>query len=416
MPQVIKRANSKYYYARFQVNGKDRWVSTGETDRKKAQQQLVRLRAQARQELSIEQQLQIITGMIAALPADLQGPKRQQVARLVLQGQEKKLALEEAWKRWLANPNKEYEPKDKTLLGYEAIWKRFKCWSLARHTKFLHEVTAGDAENYASDLWKSKVSASTYNQHIKFLRSLFTALEVEAGLVTNPWARITSTKKSQQGGRRNLSAEELKTVLERAQDNMRLLFIIGTFTGLRLADVVNLKTENIEYNPYPPDTGPRPGFIVVKPKKTERVNKIVDIPLHPSVTASLRDLKAKRKEGFLFPKEQALHAKNPSELTSVIQQFFEGCGIKTTEEIGDGHRRRAIVRVGFHSLRHTFVSMCAKSGAQLHVIQKIVGHGNPMLTSDKYLHLDRADKQAAIQSLPPLGFTEHAADPARAKA
>jgi hypothetical protein len=50
------------------------------------------------------------------------------------------------------------------------------------------------------------------------------------------------------------------------------------------------------------------------------------------------------------------------------------------------------------------VSLCAKSGAPLHFVQKLVGHGNPMLTSDKYLHVDKADKQAAIEGLPSLGL------------
>ena len=143
---------------------------------------------------------------------------------------------------------------------------------------------------------------------------------------------------------------------------------------------------------------------MVKPRKTERVNKIVEIPMHPSLAKLLRDLKDQLKEGYLFPEGQSLHAKDQGNLSAKIQAFFESCGIKTNDVIGEGHRRRAIVRVGFHSLRHTFVSLCAKSGAPLHIVQKLVGHGNPMLTSDKYLHIDNADKQAAIEGLPSLGL------------
>src|ERR1035438_2111953 len=105
--------------------------------------------------------------------------------------------------------------------------------------------------------------------------------------------------------------------------------------------------------------------------------------MHPSLAKLLRDLKEQMKDGYLFPEGQSLHAKDQGNLTAKIQAFFESCGIKTNEEIGEGHRRRAIVRVGFHSLRHTFVSLCAKSGAPLHIVQKLVGHGNPMLTDRK---------------------------------
>src|SRR5262249_32951035 len=153
--------------------------------------------------------------------------------------------------------------------GYEAIWKRFHKWAVEHKFQFIHEIERGDVEKYAADLWQSKVSASTYNQHIKFLRSLFSVLEIDAGLVINPWSRITATKKQASGGRRNLTLEELTAVITKAEGNLRHMIILGVFTGLRLADVVNLKVENIENNPYPPDTGPRPGFLVVKPKKTE---------------------------------------------------------------------------------------------------------------------------------------------------
>lgn len=406
MAQLVKRPTSPFYYARFQVNGKDHWLSTRESDRKKARKELARLVAQTRNELSIDEQLGRLIEMVDALPENSQQVKRQEIVRTMLRAQEKKIALADVWARWLANSNKEYDPKPKTLLGYEAIWKRFKSWAVTRNLHFLHEITAENAGEYAANLWKSKVSSSTYNQHIKFLRSLCNALELEAGLVGNPWARIMSTKKKLDGGRRNLSPEELQTVLARADGNLRPLMIVGLFTGLRLADVVNLKGENIDNNPFPPDTGPRPGFIVVKPRKTERVNKIVEIPMHPSLAQLLRGLKAQMKKGYLFPEMQFLHAKDQGNLTAKIQAFFESCGIKTKEEIGEGHRRRAIVRVGFHSLRHTFVSLCAKSGAPLHIVQKLVGHGNPMLTSDKYLHIDKADKQAAIDGLPSLGLKE----------
>ena len=60
-----------------------------------------------------------------------------------------------------------------------------------------------------------------------------------------------------------------------------------------------------------------------------------------------------------------------------IQELFEKCGIQTTEKAQHGHRRRAIVRVGFHSLRHSFVSLCTKAKTPLHVVQKIVGHATP---------------------------------------
>src|SRR5215467_6737058 len=115
MALLIKRPSSPFYYARFQVNGKDRWLSTKQTDRKKAQKELARMVAQHRKEVSIEEQLKILTDLILGLPHDQQLTKRQEIVRILVRGQEQKLAIAEGWKRWLSNPNKDYEPKPKTI-------------------------------------------------------------------------------------------------------------------------------------------------------------------------------------------------------------------------------------------------------------------------------------------------------------
>ena len=60
------------------------------------------------------------------------------------------------------------------------------------------------------------------------------------------------------------------------------------------------------------------------------------------------------------------------------------------------------MRVGFHSLRHSFVSLCAKAKTPLHVVQKLVGHGSPLLTAEVYLHLDSEQKRDAIAALPKI--------------
>ena len=105
---------------------------------------------------------------------------------------------------------------------------------------------------------------------------------------------------------------------------------------------------------------------------------------------------------LLFPKESSAYAADTGSVTKPIQEFFESCGIKTTEIPEHGHRRRAILRVGFHSLRHSFVSLCAKAKTPLHVVQKLVGHGSPLLTADVYLHLDSELKRDAIAALPKI--------------
>jgi integrase len=46
---------------------------------------------------------------------------------------------------------------------------------------------------------------------------------------------------------------------------------------------------------------------------------------------------------------------------------------------GPGTGKRAVVEIGFHSLRHSFVSMCRTSNVPLAVVESIVGHSNPAM-------------------------------------
>ncbi len=399
MPQIFKRPGRPCYYARWQQDGRDYLRSTGETDRKKALAKLNEMVAEHRGELEVEDIGAKLLKLLDALPKEEQPEARQAWARRILGGQENKLEIAKGWEAWRANANREYEPKASTLAGYEAIWRRFATWAQNRGLQYFHEVQPADAEAYGADLWASKVSPATFNAHIKFLRSAFAALELKAGLATNPWSRLKTKQKTVGEGRRNLSMEELQTVMARAEGNLHLMLAVGLFTGMRLGDVVNLRWDCLDFDR---------GLARVIPKKTERYGKVVEVPLRGELIGLLREHQQNNGSEFVFPKERAEHAANASNLTGRIQRFFETCGIQTTEEPKHGHRRRAIVRVGFHSLRHSFVSLCAKAGAPLHIIQKLVGHGNPMLTADVYTHVDSEQRRAAIESLPDLQLTSGA--------
>src|SRR6267154_1030762 len=67
-------------------------------------------------------------------------------------------------------------------------------------------------------------------------------------------------------------------------------------------------------------------------------------------------------------------------VTDKVQSHFKTCGIKLHKRGTGTDGRRAVVEVGFHSLRHTFVSLCRESNAPLAVVESIVGHGNPAMT------------------------------------
>jgi hypothetical protein len=65
----------------------------------------------------------------------------------------------------------------------------------------------------------------------------------------------------------------------------------------------------------------------------------------------------------------------------------------------------ALSAVDMHSLRHGYVTLLIRSGANLSTVQKLARHSTPDLTSHTYAHLSLHDAAAAVERLPALGPT-----------
>jgi hypothetical protein len=112
--------------------------------------------------------------------------------------------------------------------------------------------------------------------------------------------------------------------------------------------------------------------------------------------------KVKRPDGadYVLPETAALYLRDSSAACKRIQEHFAACGIRTTKPgTGEGTGKRAAVEVGFHSLRHTFVSLCREANAPLAVVEAIVGHSNPAMTRH-YTHVSELAAASAVNGLP----------------
>lgn len=401
MATVIRRKDSPNWFARFAVDGKDYTVSTGTTNKREAEGIMRRLLAEKKGTFSIADWFD---GLVKELDRQIREAAsetrqrellatRQDMARRLMGAQVEKLPLSDVWQAWLDNPKKR-NPGPVTIQNYRSEWERFYAWAEGQHVRFLHEVTPVKAEDYAEELWKSGVSPSTYNQHVTFLRGLFRVLKTKAGLVSNPWDELTMMPLEREG-RRMFTPEELTKVCRTATGSLRYMIALGLYTGMRLGDVVTLRWDAIHADQ---------GFIEIMPMKTRRMNKKVRLPIHPVLEALLNEIRATSGQGeHLFPADREAYLKDRSAITQRFQALLRSCGIQTTEAPTNGHRRKRIVRVGFHSLRHSFVSLCAANRVPQVAIMELVGHGSPAMTA-LYSHAGDEQKAKAIAALPAFEF------------
>lgn len=93
----------------------------------------------------------------------------------------------------------------------------------------------------------------------------------------------------------------------------------------------------------------------------------------------------------------------PEQITRVFDRDLVHAGLATVDKEGKIEKKDVHGRtLDVHCLRHTFITMLAKSGVSLQVAQKAARHSDPSLTSNIYTHIQLADVSDAINTLPAL--------------
>ncbi len=287
---------------------------------------------------------------------------------------------------------------------YECRWNIFQRWIEKNRpvVKGLADIDKAAVEEFMRGI-KAKSSPKTFNDYRVFLGQVWKVLDEEAGLDGfNPWMEIKALPKDTHE-RRELTAEELARVVAPLEGEMRVLFAVGIYTGLRLGDAVTLRWGAVDLVR---------GFIQTKPHKTKAHGTLVRIPLFPALASILAETPHARRKGFIMPELAAEYLGNATEgrkgypqyTAERVRRAFEAAGIETHGDTGRANPKntkttRKAVEVGFHSLRHTFVSFCGNAGVPLSTVKAIVGHTTEGMT-ENYFHVSDDALRGAVAVLP----------------
>lgn len=243
-----------------------------------------------------------------------------------------------------------------TLKSYREDLLQF--FSFVRKTPY--EIDVQDIESFIKYLVKEKkMEDATCERKLASLKSFFRFLE-RKGIITKNPAELVPFRKRKRKIPDFLSEDEALSLLD--IEKKRDLALISTLygCGLRVSELANLKISDIQGN-----------FIRVKGKG----NKWRVVPIPEFTLSVLNDYISERnkvaKTDFLF-----------------INKF----GLRLSERyIRKIVRRVGILKIGKkvwpHLLRHSYASHLLKSGADIRIIQELLGHSS-INTTQKYLHLD----------------------------
>lgn len=369
-----KRGN--IWRARWVVDGKTFTKSTGTGDRREAEKVLADL-VRPTQARTDKERLENLAARIAGREAEI---KRFEDGKPAL-------AVADAFEAYARHPDAPDTGED-TLARYKAQYGRLVEWLHVHYPELteLRQVSKSVAYAFLED-FKPGVSANTFNKHVVLYRRIWNVLAETARLAGgNPWASV-KMRKLDESVRRELTAAELAEIGKHVDGEMARLFATGVFTGLRLGDAVRLDWSKIDLAAM---------CIRIIPRKTARYanGRPVVIPIVAPFAAILSAVPKAERKGPLCPELAELAERDEAAVSDRIQRVFKECGIEThAAEVAQSGRAR--VAVGFHSLRHTFVSIAAEHGVPLAIVQAVVGHTSLAMTR----HYTHVGEEAARRHL-----------------
>lgn len=301
----------------------------------------------------------------------------------------KALKIADAWNKFI-DPDERLKPdcSAQNLKNYHGYWTKFSAWltEQAEAPVYMRDITSALVKRYAGIL-ENTASGSTFNKYRAFLTSFFKKLEPFIRGTENPFESIEYKKKVKSNKRRELSFAELRAVLSDAEQagELGLLLWIGATTGLRLGDAATLSWEQISLER---------GVIQNVNRKTGASVTVGIIPILRNILLTMPE---DRRIGYLMPQiaSEYLDPRKQPHLVERIQQYFRKKGIRTQREgTGQGTGKRAVVEVGFHSLRHSFATFCGEAGTAESTTQKLLGHSKMAMT----LYYQHSTESAAIDA------------------
>jgi len=377
----------KKYFARWTVDGKIYTRTTETGDLKAATAKLAEFTAPFRMG-SEARTLETMVARVQGVKAEIKAHEDAQPA----------LKLASGWRAYREHPKRSKRAAPGTQDTYELQYNRFVSWMADTFptVKEMRDVDAVHVGKFCGHLEKT-VSANTCNKYVGLLKKMWETLADEARMTRNPWKGVEPMPLDTHG-RRPLTTEETDRVFKCVHGEMRLLFFIGYFSGLRLGDAVRLKWDVTDMEAR---------HFIVTPRKTARSAYSkkaggVFLPMHPALWTVLSEYHTPGTTGFIMPELAGAYDRNPSAVTNKIQAVFHQCEIETNTRL-EGRLNQAVT-VGFHSLRYTAATEMMNHGTPTAVVQKLFGHSTPAMTA-RYHKLDQAAARLAIEALPSVHGT-----------
>jgi integrase len=298
----------------------------------------------------------------------------------------------EGWLQgWLESSRSSVKPS--SLVAYSqavALFLEFLGENGARRR--LESITERDIEAFTAELVKSGRQPSTINNLVrKFLSVPFEKARKTGKIRYNP-IQATSALKTQAAPKETFTPEQVRALLEVADNDWQGAILFAYGTGTRLGDVASLKWSALDLER---------GIVVFREGKTG--------------SSAIKGLHAdflewvKNQPVVPFDRDQpvfpALAGRSLDGLRGLSKTFTDLCdqaGIeKRLIRQANAGKGRSVRALSFHSFRHTAATQVFNQAALKEITRRVTNHaaGGSL---DRYLHEDIEAIQAATNLIPRL--------------
>ncbi|MBL8913587.1 MAG: site-specific integrase [Archangium sp.] len=284
----------------------------------------------------------------------------------------------------------------------------------------LVDVTTARLEALLNEKAKT-LKPETINSLRAFAHRLFN-LASRGGLwpLTNPVTRIPRAKVPKRPPSW-LRPEEVSLVIPQVPERWRSMFATAVYTGMRRGELVALQKRDVDLS------SDKPSITVCRSWDSDSTKgrEVRVIPVHPELVPYLSTAIDRSPSELVFPRaDGSMHSEDinlPSLLRSAMVRagFVKGwvhkcrwCGHQS-DQVSDAEIRRcpkescgkklwpSPVRRSerFHDLRHTTATLLLKAGTPLAMVQRLIGHSDPAITTEVYGHLEAEDARPHLERL-----------------
>jgi len=275
----------------------------------------------------------------------------------------------------------ERNASDHTLRNYESDLVQFYDHVAppdekgARRSVNIHDIDHLTIREYMASLYEQKKKKSSIHRKVASLRTFFRFLCREGILEANP-AKLVSSPRVERTLPNHLTIEqtikfietpETETVLgKRDRAMLELLYA----SGIRVSELVNLNLTDIDF-----------GNQTLRVKGKGRKERVVPFGEHAK----------KALQDYLGVRGELMAEADPEKLdAAAVFMNYQGTRI-TTRSVGrmvDKYVKLCaeIHHISPHSLRHSFATHMLDAGADLRVIQEMLGHVR-LSTTQQYTHV-----------------------------